>query len=57
MELMLTPYSQVCNFLNHMAFELDIQSVKPMTDDTNDALPVTGSDYNPMRRKLLMVQR
>jgi hypothetical protein len=40
-----------------MAFEVDIESVKPMTDDTDDSLPVTGSDYDPMRRKLLMVQK
>lgn len=47
---------QVCNFFNYMAFELDIESVKPMTDDTDSDLPLRGSNFDPMRRKMLVVQ-
>ncbi|KAK0383814.1 hypothetical protein NLU13_9725 [Sarocladium strictum] len=46
----------VCNFFNYMAFELDIESVKPMTDDTDSDLPLRGSNFDPMRRKMLVVQ-
>jgi hypothetical protein len=39
-----------------MAFEMDVESIKPQKDTESDALPLSGSNFDPMRRKMLVVQ-
>ncbi|KAH8176953.1 alpha/beta hydrolase fold domain-containing protein [Sarocladium implicatum] len=46
----------VCNFFNYMAFETDVESIKPMKEAGRDDLPLSGSNFDPMRRKMLVVQ-
>ncbi|KHO01462.1 hydrolase, alpha/beta fold family [Metarhizium album ARSEF 1941] len=43
----------VCNFLNHLAFKIDLDSITPSKTPTRED-PKHGADYNPMRRKLLI---
>ena len=35
-----------------MAFNVDLDSVKPLDDTDVSVAPLRGADYNPMRRKL-----
>ncbi|KAL3957554.1 hypothetical protein ACCO45_008132 [Purpureocillium lilacinum] len=44
------------NFLNHMAFNVDLDSVKPLQDARTTDKASRGADYDPMRRKLAIVQ-
>lgn len=48
--------SQVCNFLNHMAFEMDLEDLQPLEDEGSEAWPLKGANFNPTRRKMLVVQ-
>ncbi|KAM0342243.1 hypothetical protein ACHAPU_009648 [Fusarium lateritium] len=43
----------VCNFLNHLAFETDLDSLKPRPNPNNNHV-VDGHGYAPMRRKLVI---
>ncbi|TWU72272.1 hypothetical protein ED733_002598 [Metarhizium rileyi] len=45
----------VCNFLNHLAFKADLDSVTPSREATPEN-PKHGADYNPMRRKLQIME-
>ncbi|KAL7948937.1 Alpha/Beta hydrolase protein [Trichoderma barbatum] len=45
----------VCNFLNHMAYKVDLDSAKPM-DYPAKVKAFSGSDYDPMRRKMNIVR-
>ncbi|POR34299.1 Putative esterase [Tolypocladium paradoxum] len=40
------------NFLNHMAFNVDLDSVAPLQDPRTTDKPSRGASYDPMRRKL-----
>ncbi|KAM4056243.1 alpha/beta hydrolase fold domain-containing protein [Hirsutella rhossiliensis] len=46
----------VCNFLNHMAFNVDLDSVKPLEDPQSMVKPLRNLKYDPMRRKLAVAQ-
>ena len=43
---------QIGNFLNHMAFNVDLDSVTPLQNPRTTNKPSRGADYDPMRRKL-----
>jgi hypothetical protein len=45
---------QVYNFLNHMAFETDVASIKPSQDPEVTGNQERGTRYAPMRRNLFM---
>ncbi|KAG5933145.1 hypothetical protein E4U53_001078 [Claviceps sorghi] len=42
----------VCNFLNHLAFKVDMDSLKPSSESAVPENPSHGADFDPMRRKL-----
>ncbi|GAO19775.1 hypothetical protein UVI_02044210 [Ustilaginoidea virens] len=42
----------VCNFLNHLAFQVDLDSVKPSAGATMPENASQGPNYQPMRRRL-----
>lgn len=46
----------MCNFLNHMAFNVDLDSVKPLEDPQTVEKPSRNLKYDPMRRKLAFTQ-
>ncbi|QLI65538.1 uncharacterized protein G6M90_00g003590 [Metarhizium brunneum] len=45
----------ICNFLNHLAFKADLDSITPSRVPTPEN-PKHGADYNPMRRKLQILE-
>ncbi|RFU73536.1 hydrolase [Trichoderma arundinaceum] len=45
----------VCNFLNHMAFKVDLDNLSPL-DYPPKEKAFSGSDYDPMRRKMNIVR-
>ncbi|KYK61492.1 hypothetical protein DCS_02634 [Drechmeria coniospora] len=44
----------VCNFLNHIARNVDLESLKPQPDAQATEKVSAGADYQPMRRKLFI---
>ncbi|KJZ75012.1 hypothetical protein HIM_05498 [Hirsutella minnesotensis 3608] len=42
----------VCNFLNHMAFNVDLDSVKPLSDPPQLEKKPGNATYEPMRRRM-----
>ncbi|PHH63772.1 hypothetical protein CDD81_5537 [Ophiocordyceps australis] len=46
----------LCNFLNHMAFKVDLESVTPLSDPSTVDEPSHGAQYSPMRRKLNIIE-
>ncbi|KAG6039878.1 hypothetical protein E4U41_001878 [Claviceps citrina] len=42
----------VCNFLNHLAFKVDLDSLKPSSESVVQQSPFHSAIYKPMRRKL-----
>ncbi|KAM0254351.1 hypothetical protein ACHAQJ_006883 [Trichoderma viride] len=45
----------VCNFLNHIAFKVDLDNLTPMEYPPR-VKAFAGSDYDPMRRKMNIVR-
>lgn len=43
---------QVCNFLNHLAFRVDLDSLTPSSESVVPERPSHGAAYKPMQRKL-----
>ncbi|KAF7562084.1 hypothetical protein G7046_g2047 [Stylonectria norvegica] len=46
----------VCNFLNHLAFKADLDSLRPHKDPDHAEATATGHSYIPMRRKMFIVE-
>ncbi|KEY71582.1 hypothetical protein S7711_06043 [Stachybotrys chartarum IBT 7711] len=46
----------IANFFNHFAFKVDLDSVKPTSEARTTDKPERGSTYDPMRRKLELVE-
>lgn len=40
--------------MNHLAFETDLDSLKPEEEPATNALEEDGHDYRPMRRKMFI---
>lgn len=47
---------QIANFFNHFAFKVDLDSVRPTVEARTTDKPERGSTYDPMRRKLELVE-
>lgn len=45
----------MCNFLNHMAYKVDLDSLVP-TDYPPREKAFAASEYDPMRRKMYIVR-
>ena len=46
---------QIANFLNHLAFQTDLDRLTPQQEPKTNGIALDGHDYKPMRRKLLIV--
>jgi hypothetical protein len=48
-------FAQVCNFLNYMAFETDLDSLKALPNQEKMSV-FKGGNFDPMRRRMANIQ-